>query len=126
MNLSPIDQAGTEPVLLLPDPHGFALARRTLRDPFASREAQIAACDVLAASHNWNDSWLVEEMHRSLMRSAAADLARRLDEANSKAESVKERALLDDVNYFLGWIAIGFAVYFGWAMWSLARVKGWL
>ena len=126
MNLTPIDHAGTEPVLPLPDPNGFALARRTLRDPFSTHEAQIAACDVLDASHNWNDSWLVEEMRASLMRSGAADLARRLDEANSKTPAVKERTVLDDMNFFLRWIAVGAALYFGWAMWSLARVKGWV
>lgn len=45
---------------------------------------------------------------------------------NSKKPSVKDRTLLDDVNFFLRWIAGAFGLYFAWAIWSLAHVKGWV
>lgn len=100
--------------LELPD-DGFKLARTTLRSPTVSADALAAACDVLAASHDWHDIFLVREIRIGLFAKTFSELqtndARRAYEAQQRRGWLSEteagmkatRAVISLTTFMLGW-----------------------
>lgn len=114
--------------LELPD-DGFKLSRATLRSPTASADALAAACDVLDASHDWHDIFLVREIRLGLFAKTFSELqtndARRAFEAQQRRGWLSEaevgmkatRMVISFTTFMLGWITgtlMCAAVALGW------------